>query len=113
MLVTEKKLPNKALDFVMGGLGLLGLIIQLVRQNDNEISWGHFVGGFVAATVAGALLIAACVAAVDETVDEVMEDIERTQTEMCHYDSMMDTSIVISGSLRNSQTTYYSGNVCN
>ena len=104
----EKKLANKALDFFMGALGLMGLIVQLVRQNDNEVSWKHFVGGFVAASAAGVLLVAACVAAIDDAV----EDFEDFEVSSCHYDAFTDTSLVISGSLGNSRSNYYQGDVC-
>ena len=108
MMVREKKLPNKALDFFIGFLGLIGLIIQLVRQNDNEISWKHYVGGFAAATLASILLISACVAAFDDAVEEAWE----TDVSTCHYDSTTNLSLVISGSLGNSRSDYYQGNVC-
>ena len=42
---------NKWPDFVLGAFGLIGLIVALIRQNDNQISWGHFLAGFATATV--------------------------------------------------------------
>ena len=104
----ERKPSNKALDFFIGFLGLIGLVIQLVRQNDNEISWKHYVGGFASATLASILLITACVAAIDDAVEEVWE----TDISTCHYDSTTNLSLVISGSLGNSRSATYQGNVC-
>ena len=104
----ERKPSNNALDFFMGALGLMGLIVQLVRQNDNEISWKHFVGGFVAASVAWVILISACVAAIDDAVD----DFESFEVSTCHYDAFANTSLVISGSVGNSRSSYYEGDVC-
>ena len=53
----ERHPANKALDFFMGCLGLMGLIIQIVRQSDNRINWKYFADGFVAATFALLVLI--------------------------------------------------------
>ena len=69
----EKKLPNKALDAILGTIGVVGLVIQLIRRNDNQISWGYFIGGFIAATIAWILLFSVCVVAIDSTINEVTE----------------------------------------
>ncbi len=68
-VVRDGKNPaNTNIDILMGALGLVGLFIQFARQSENEISWGHFVGGFIGSIVVGIILIlflsAACAAAI-------------------------------------------------
>lgn len=113
LIAREKNPANNGLDFIMGCLGFLGLIIQVIRQSENEINWKYFVGGFVAASIAGIILISACMAAIDDAVEDIGGDINGRGVRSCHYDAYTDTSIVISGNLGNSRSTYYQGDVCN
>ena len=76
----ERKAPNPWLDFFLGALGLVGLIIMLIRQAGNQLSWKHFIGGFVTATLAFILLLGVCVAAVATVVEDgvnVTGDVQR------------------------------------
>ena len=62
---SSKNPPNKALDAILGALGLIGLLIELIRQNENEVSWAYFVTGFVSMSFLSLLfLLASCVALV-------------------------------------------------
>ena len=47
MSENERKAKNQWLDFFLGALGLVGLVVMLIRQADNHLSWKHFIGGFV------------------------------------------------------------------
>ena len=58
----RRKAPNKVLDFVLGLLGVIGLVIELVRNRDNEIHWGAFVAGFIVSFGVGFLLMAIYIA---------------------------------------------------
>ena len=115
-MLWEKKPSNGTLDFFLGALGLLGFVIQLVRQNDNEIHWKAFIGGVVAGVVVWLLMFSSCLSAVSESVDDSFEsnfdDTWDRGFAQCHYDAMTDMSLVVSGSLGNSRSDYYSGNVC-
>lgn len=116
MLEGEKQPHNKILDFFMGTLGLMGLVVELVRMSDHRISWGHFAGGFVAATIAGILLIAVCTMALT-AVDDEIKDLEQNLVpfggiDSCYYDAMSNMSVVTSGNMRNMRTDYYQGDVC-
>ena len=102
---TERKAANKWLDFFLGWLGLIGLVIELARQQDNEISWRHFIIGFLTMIAGFVLMLMVCVAAVGVAVSE--QDFLS-----CHYDQTTNTSVVLEGSLSNSRTTTYRGNVC-
>ena len=101
----KNTVPNKVLDFVLGAFGLIGLVIQLIRQQDNVISWGHFLAGFLTSSMLGIILIASvCVAAI-ESVDD-------TSINSCYYDSYTNTSVVTTGSWDNVRTYTYPGDRC-
>ena len=61
-LDNKRKAPNQVLDFVLGLLGVIGLVIELVRNRDNEVHWGAFIAGFAVSFGAGTLLMAMYVA---------------------------------------------------
>ena len=75
-MTSERKAANPWLDFFLGALGLIGLVIMLIRQADNQLSWKYFLGGFVTASAGSILLIAVCVAAVAGVVDST-DDVTR------------------------------------
>ena len=114
MLIGEKQLPNHALDFVMGLLSLPGLGIQWFRQREHEIGWAYFAVGFIISTLILMAGISNAIRDVETVVIEErpVQEVERKPPGFCHYDSMMDTSMVISGGLGSSETHYYSGNAC-
>ena len=48
---------------------MIGVIVELVRQQQNEISWKFFVGGFLTAAVGMILLMGVCAVAVEEAFE--------------------------------------------
>ena len=104
-MTTERKAASKGLDYFLGWFGLIGLVIELVRQQQNEVSWKHFISGFVTVIAGFVLLFIVCVAVIGVAVSE-------QDYLSCHYDQTTNTSYVVEGSLSSSKSTTYIGDVC-
>ena len=76
----EKRPVNKLLDFIIGTLGLLGLLIQAIRNGDNHISWWSFFLGWFAAGAAIIVIVVSCVLAFTAAVDEGLEETSTPKT---------------------------------
>lgn len=64
----QKKPASPVLDFFLGFLGLVGLIIMAIRNSDNELKWGMFILGWVGTWVLISILFfAVCVIAIAST----------------------------------------------
>ena len=70
----EKRPASKLLDFIIGTLGLIGLLIQVIRNRDNHISWWSFFLGWFATGAVIIIIVVSCVVAFTAALDDALNE---------------------------------------